>query len=163
MGQFSLPLPPRSLLARELILAAGMLVLAVCVAPLAHSFGGWPGVGAELIALGICWLPFSAALSISYILGGPAHALPATLLAMAIRTGVPLLFLIPLHLCGGLDRNGLLYYVLTFYLAGLMLETWLSLPRPAEASGHDQSHSGPADRTDADGVTEIIEGGSQSA
>jgi len=159
MGQSSLPLPPQSLLARELILGAAMLALAACGAPLAHSFGGWPGVWAELIALGLCWLPFSAALSVSYILGAPAHALPGTLLAMAIRTGLPLLLLIPLHLSGGLDRNGLLYYVLTFYFAGLMLETWLSLPRSAETPGHARSDSRPAGRKDA----KIPEGGSQSA
>ncbi len=126
--------PPQSLWARESILAGVLIALAAVLAPIAHSLGGRAGLGAEWLGLGVCLPAFAIALAVSHWSRDSGQPLAGLLLAMGFRTGVPLLLLMLLHLRGGLDSDGLLYYALTFYFVALALETWLSLPRSVPSS-----------------------------
>jgi len=123
---------PQSLLARELILVGGLVVLAIGLAPWAYSRGQEAGLRAEASALALCLLPFAAALAVSHWARQSHRVLVGMVLAMTLRTGFPLVLLIALHHHGGLDRDGLLYYVLTFYFVALLIETPLSLSRSVQ-------------------------------
>lgn len=67
----------------------------------------------------------------------PASAWGAVLLALAARSGLPLLLLMVVHLHGGLWSPGLIYYFVGFYLVLLLAQTILVLPVAARISGSD--------------------------
>jgi len=103
------------------------LVLVLCagvVLPVAWWLDGAQGLRASALGGVFCFLGGGAALLVGELLRGPQQVLPHTLATMFLRTSVPLALCAAVYLRrGALADTGLAYYVLTFYLCTLMLET----------------------------------------
>ena len=122
-------LPQRSLAVRAAVLGMAVLLVAAGLAPVAGVRSGWAGLCAAGAAAAVCLIGAVAALAISHVLRGPAFVLPALLLGMMVRMGLPLaLALIYQFWGGGLADAGFLVYLLVFYPVTLTVETILSLP-----------------------------------
>ena len=134
---------PRSQSTGQVYLALGMLL----VFALAGSIGFYCSKGpstlaAAALAGSVCWLGAALAVWIHARLSTPQWAILALGLAMFARMGLPMMLLVCLFFCrGGLDKSEVIYYVLVFYFAALVLDTWLAIPKrrlpspPAARSG----------------------------
>lgn len=130
MKTFLAELAQRSLAVRTAALVLAVLAIAAGLLPIAGTLHGWAGAGAVALAGVVCLAGASAALVISSILRGPHFVLPAMLLGMLIRMGLPLSLALIVHFRGGpLAESGFLVYLLVFYPVTLTVETILSLPR----------------------------------
>jgi hypothetical protein len=119
----------RSVALRGVILALVVLAALGAATPIAIRLGGLPALGAAAIAAALCLAGSAAALLIIDRFRTPGSALVALWIGMAVRTGVPFLVGVPIHLHGGpLAQAGLLWYLLLFYLVVLVAGTFLSLP-----------------------------------
>jgi hypothetical protein len=125
---------------REAILAVSLLLLWAVVAPLAYGLAGIAGLAAAAASAAVCLAAFSMALALSHVLRDPALATAAVVLAMATRTGIPLLFALATRLHGGVCwEAGAIYYLMVFYLAALAVELPLSLPRQRPVASASQN------------------------
>ena len=114
------------------LMVLGIVVLAgyTLAAPVAIHLGGSVALAAAALAGGLCLAGAAAAVVIADRLRGPSGALAALWLGMALRTGVPFVVGIAVHLHGGpLAQAGLLWYLVVFYLVSLAVGTFLALPR----------------------------------
>jgi len=130
MRSWYLQLRRGSLALRETALLLALLLAWLVVAPLSFWLHG--GLGLATAALGalVCRAAAAAALAIGELAGLSAGSIVGLLSAMALRTGVPLLFAIMMQFHGGVLKGAVLvYYVVLFYLAALAVEVPLSLPR----------------------------------
>ncbi len=119
-----------SLAIRELTLLLALATAWVLVAPVSFWLGGMPGIAAAAMAAVVCLVGAAAALAIGELSEPSAGPLVGLLLAMAVRSGFPLLFAVMMQLHGGvLKATGLVYHVVLFYLLALAVEVPLSLPR----------------------------------
>jgi hypothetical protein len=90
---------------------------------------------ASAVAAAIVWLAGSAALGIVASAKTPAQRLNAVLLAMLVRLALPMVAVVALSRSQNqLADNGLAGLIVVHYLAGLLLETWLSLRLASVAS-----------------------------
>jgi len=120
---------------RLAVLAGVMIGLYLALLPTAYALWGLAGIYGESVAAGVCLCAAALALALSERWRSPSRAMVGMLLSMTIRTGLPLLAALGLHLRGGLDKAGTVYYLLMFYLVGLGVETALGLP-PHEPAGN---------------------------
>lgn len=128
------------LAARIALLVSAGAASCVLALPVAFLCSGWAGIGAAAAAAVVCLGGAVAALTVSHCLRGPQYALPAMLLAMGPRMGVPLAVALACHLHGGaLADAGLVYYLLAFYPITLLVETVLSLPRAPRIQGRSKA------------------------
>jgi len=119
----------RGLAFRGGVLGVAVAALAAVLLPVAGLVGGRAGVAAAATAAAVCSAGAATALGISYLLRGPGLALPALLLGMTARTGLPLIVAVAIQFrAGPLAEAGFLYYLLVFYPVTLVVETVLSLP-----------------------------------
>jgi hypothetical protein len=115
---------------RELTLLLALVSAWVLVAPLSFWLGGMLGIAAAAMAAAVCLAAAAAALAIGELSELSSGPMVGLLLAMAVRSGFPLLFAVVVHLHGGvLKAAGLVYDVVLFYLLALAVEVPLSLPR----------------------------------
>ena len=78
----------------------------------------------------------AAVLAIGELSASSTGPVVGLLLAMAMRTGVPLLFVMLIQLHGGVLKGaGLVYYVVLFYLLSLGVEVPLSIARGNQRPG----------------------------
>jgi hypothetical protein len=121
----------RSVVNRLALLGVVMLAAYAAAAPVAIHLGGFMALAAATLAGGLCLAGTAAALAIADRMRGPGGVLAALWLGMALRTGVPFVIGIAIHLHGGpLAQAGLLCYLLIFYPITLAVGTILSLPPP---------------------------------
>lgn len=142
----------RSLSRRECLLAVVMVGLFLLVAVVAYWQRGWVGVMQAAIGCLACWGASAAALAVSALLTQPGTAYQAMLIAMFVRTGVPLVAALAFHLHGGLDNRPAIYYLVVFYCAALGTEIPLSLAdlqgrRPLRSDAQERSDRLPDQRT----------------
>jgi hypothetical protein len=129
MRPWYLQLRAGTLALRETVLSSALLVAWLVVAPLSFWLHGVLGLAAASLAAVVCLTGAAAALAIGELSGALAGPLVGLLLAMGMRTGVPLLFVVVLQLTGGVLKGaGLVYYVVLFYVLALGVEVPLSLP-----------------------------------
>jgi hypothetical protein len=115
---------------REGILALGMAVLCLLVAPVAYGLDAAPGLLAAALAWAVCWLGSAIALAISSAFRHPLLAFYGLGLAMMVRTGLPLAFALMIRLLGNIPfERSLIGYLMVFYLVAMAIEIPLSLPR----------------------------------
>jgi len=120
-----------SLAVRELVLAGAMILAWGVLAPVAYHLGGWGSVAMAALAAGVCLIGTALALAASHLLlsRGPVYGLVGFLVSITLRTGLPIVLLMVVHLQDGLqNRVSIVYYLLFFYLFALTIETFLSLP-----------------------------------
>ena len=112
------------------MLAISMVLVYLLAAPVAYWLGGAASLLAATVAGAVCLLASALALALSTLLRQPVLAFYGLVLAMAVRTGIPLLcaLVIRVHETPLLER-GFFYYLVVFYLVALGIETSLSLPR----------------------------------
>jgi hypothetical protein len=119
----------RGLSVRLATLAIVVLVAYAITAPVAARLGGSVGLVAAAIAAVLCLLGAAAALAIGDRFRRSGEILAALWVGTALRTGIPFVAGMPIHLHGGsLAQAGLLWYLLGFYLVVLATGTILSLP-----------------------------------
>ena len=110
----------------------------------------WLGVGASLLAAGVCWLAATAALVITATLRGPEAAVQGMLLAMLFRLGLPMAAALLLGTQRGpLSEANLLILILVYYLIALATETPLALRFVNHNPPASSSDAGPAKPTKA--------------
>jgi len=118
----------RGVAAQSAVLVLALLVAYVVVAPVAGSFGGRRGLATSAAAAGFCLLGAGSAWIATRRFSHPSHALLRLLIAIPLRTGLPLVLGLMYHLRGGvLAEAGVLVYLLAFYPVTLGVETILSL------------------------------------
>ncbi|MBN2024244.1 MAG: hypothetical protein JW809_15785 [Pirellulales bacterium] len=138
----------RSFGVRSLILAAALAACFALVSPVAWGLGGLRGLAASGLAAGCCLLGSWLALAVGEPFRRRRQILPAMLLGMVFRMGIPLLFGLAVHLRGGpLVHGGFLYYLVLFFEVALITEIVLSLPPPAPPGA---SGDADEDRQDCD-------------
>ncbi len=119
-----------SLALREAVLLLALWIAWLVVAPVSFWLHGSLGLAAAALAAVVCLAAAAAALAIGELSGLSAGSIVGLLSAMAMRTGVPLMFVMLIQLHGGvLKGTGLVYYVVLFYLLALGVEVPLSFPR----------------------------------
>ena len=97
------------------------------VAYFAHLRTGTQGVAAAAVATVVCWLASTAALVVTSLFRG-SRAVVGILVAMSLRTGVPLIMAILLAKSSRwLAEGGVFGAIVIFYLLTLIVETLLSL------------------------------------
>jgi hypothetical protein len=134
MRVFLAALRTRGLLTSQITLVLSVLVAyaAVCV-PARLMSGPW-GFAAAAVVAASCWGGAAAGLAASRVLARGGAGLAGLLVGMGLRMGIPLVFVVVLHLSGGpLVEAGMEYYFLVFYPLTLAVGTALSLPLPATA------------------------------
>jgi hypothetical protein len=121
----------------RLSLLSALLALAwVLVSPFAYELGGPDALFASGVAAGVCWIGAAAALALASFF--PAGSLPAMGVAMLVRMLLPLALGVTLHLqVPQLARDGMIFYLLVFYLVALATETALAV---AQISSANHSH-----------------------
>ncbi len=102
----------------------------------AFALGGAAGLSAATLALGICWIGAVAALAIASLL--PSGSIYATGVAMLLRMFLTLGLGVTLHVqLPRLATNGMIFYLLGFYLVALAIETALAVAQVSTDS-HSQ-------------------------
>ena len=142
MGDIQNPTPALTPVARPLralaVLAGVLTALGVVVAPLAYLLGGGQGLAAAALAWAVALAGGLAALVVSLTLRHPKLVVQQTLLAMGLRTALPLAICLVLIVRESpLVEAGVVYYVLLFYLTALTVDTLLllvAIPRAAARS-----------------------------
>jgi len=136
-----------SFVARQLLLVATMAVVALVIVPWAYLQAGWSGLVTALVAGGVCCVCSCVCLGLFEILRKRQQVLEAMLAGMILRMGLPLGLCLLARaagqgvwkdtLFGEMSRAGLIYYVLSFYLATLAAETLLvvAVTQNPEAGG----------------------------
>jgi hypothetical protein len=122
---------------RQFALALVMtLVFAVAGSIGFYCSKGSSTLAAAALAGSVCWLGAALAVWIHARLSTPQWAILALGLSMLTRMGLPMILLVCLFFYrGGLDKSQVIYYVLVFYFAALVLDTWLAIPkRPPPSS-----------------------------
>ena len=105
------------LLRRSLVLTLALLLAFV---PLAS------GIFTAGVALFVCFACGLLSMLVTDPLRQPKSALQHLLLSTGIRTGIPLVLLMVIYLRPGpMTEAGFVYYLLTFYLVSLLVETGL--------------------------------------
>jgi hypothetical protein len=90
---------------------------------------------ASALAAAVVWLAGSTALGIVASAKTPPQRLNAVLLAMLVRLALPMVAVVALSRSQNqLADNGVAGLIVVHYLAGLLLETWLSLRLASVAS-----------------------------
>ncbi|MGA2034335.1 MAG: hypothetical protein ABSG68_18980 [Thermoguttaceae bacterium] len=118
----------QSLYARIVVLGLVLLVAGLAVAPVAGALHGSAAIWACALAAAVCYLGGASALAASHVLKGPQRVLYGMLLAVVLRTGLPLALAVACQICcPPLGNGGIMYYLLVFYPLGLITEIWLSL------------------------------------
>ena len=115
--------------------------LAVCwtvnyalVGPFAFWLGGWRWLAISGAAGLACYGSSIAAVLISALLRGPDAPLLRLGVGIALRTGVPLVFMLAVYLQSGRETaKDVAIYLLAFYPVVLLVHTVLSLPRDDRA------------------------------
>ncbi len=114
---------------RVLILLAVVVVLWICSLSIALPTAGANGVVATSIAAIICLFGGASALIISEVLRGPVLMAYGVVGGMLIRMAIPLGMLLVFRFqTPHLMDAGLIYYLLVFYMATLLMETLWALP-----------------------------------
>jgi len=118
---------------RSLVLAAVMAACYVAISPVAWGLGGLGGLRAAGAAAGCCFSGAFLALAAGEPFRRRRKLLPAMLVGMVFRMGIPLAFGLGVHLRGGpLVDAGFLYYLVLFFEVALITEIGLSFPPPAK-------------------------------
>jgi hypothetical protein len=108
----------------------------ILVVPFAYELRGNDALFASAVADGVCWIGAAAALAFASFF--PAGSLPALGVAMLVRMLLPLALGVTLHLqVPQLASDGMIYYLLAFYLIALAAETALAV---AQISTANHSH-----------------------
>jgi hypothetical protein len=116
-----------------LMLLACISVVALVLAPVALKNQGTGGFGGLAAAAGICLLAGFAAEAISTFLARSGTPLAAAIVGMGVRMLPPLALCMVLAASGQSGRAHLAFicYLLAFYFATLVMETWLAVQRVA--------------------------------
>jgi hypothetical protein len=114
------------LLARLALLTGALAAAWGAIAPIAFALRGAAGISAATLALGVCWIGAAAALAIaSFLPGGSVHA---TGVAMLLRMFLTLGLGVTLHVqMPALAANGMIFYLIGFYMVALAIETALAV------------------------------------
>jgi hypothetical protein len=113
-------------LARLSLLSAILVLAWILVAPFAYELRGTDALEASGVAAGVCWIGAVAALALASFF--PAGSLPAMGVAMLVRMLLPLALGVTLHLqVPRLATDGMIFYLLAFYLVALAAETALAV------------------------------------
>jgi len=118
------------------MLIACIFGVALALMPIAMRQTGSGGPPGLAIAAGICLVSGLAAESLSHFLTRVKSPLAGQLSGMTIRMFLPLSVCLMLALAGFSGRENLAFvcYLLAFYIATLVLETWLAVKRVAVPS-----------------------------
>jgi hypothetical protein len=118
------------------MLAACISAVALVLMPVAIRQTGSGGPLGLAIAAGICLFSGLGAECLSHVLTRVSSPLAGQLSGMLIRMFLPLFVCLVLALQGFSGRENLAFicYLLAFYVATLVLETWLAVKRVAEPS-----------------------------
>jgi hypothetical protein len=134
-----------SLLFRTAVLGLVPLPVLLAIAPIAVHYAGIAGLAAAAVAAVLCLAGACPALVICNRLRKPNEALAGLLAGTLVRMGVPLMFGLAIHFCGGpLAEAGLIYYLLIFYLVTLAAGTVLALPVKPKPATRRKTSSGTA-------------------
>jgi hypothetical protein len=120
---------------RRLSLAAQLAAVSATVAgawlltaPVAYTISGADGLLAAAVAAGVCWFGAALALATSRLFHGPSATLYAMAIGMMARTFLPLALGIVLQLnVPVLAHNGMIFYLLIFYVVAMAVETTLTV------------------------------------
>jgi predicted permease len=117
-----------------LALIACVFAVALALLPIAAHQSGEAGLRALGAAAGICLISGLAAESLSHYLTRISSPLAGQLSGMLIRMFMPLGVCLVLALAGisGRENLGFVCYLLAFYIAMLVVETWLAVKRVAQ-------------------------------
>ncbi len=146
-------------------IAAAPLALLVCFAllgPISFHLAGSSGLLASALAAGLCALCYALAALVGSVLDEPDQLIARVLLSMLIRMGVPLAFCFVLYFRPGpLTQAGFVYYLLAFYMAGLLVDTLFSVVQLNRTKGGQSKRLPGADRSavnqiDANGVVKLF-------
>jgi len=119
----------RGLAGRAVVLLTAVVLVYAAAAPILVAFRGRIAMFVAAAAAIPCLLGAGLALLIAEWLRGSKHVSAIAWAPIPLRTGVPLLCGLVVHLHGGpLAEAGFLYYLLIFYPVTLTVETILSLP-----------------------------------
>ncbi len=113
-----------------------MVIIFPAFAYYGHAQNGRAGILAAAAAGVVCWMGAVLALTLTALFRGTPMAIHGTLLSMIFRVGLPMLAGISLSNMGGtLAEGGVFGLIVGYYLAGLVVETLLSLRVVAAADG----------------------------
>ncbi len=108
------------------MLAGSSVVVTLVVMPIAAVHSGWSGTATALFAWFVCLGPGLFSLGLVKSCREPQAAAQMALIGILPRIGVPLAVLMVVYFQGGvLVENGLVYYILVYYFANLIVETGL--------------------------------------
>lgn len=114
--------------ARVGVLVACLVAALLAIAPVAWLIAGLQGVAVALAVWAVSLACNLAALFAGLIFRGPQKVLLHVAFGMALRTGIPLLFVMLLVMHGRpLVDAGAVYYLLSFYFVGLLSETLMTV------------------------------------
>jgi hypothetical protein len=117
------------------LLALFLAAVSAAAGAVAARRYGNGALAASAVAAAIVWLAGSAALGIVASAKTPPQRLNAVLLAMLVRLALPMVAVVALSRSQNqLADNGVAGLIVVHYLAGLLLETWLSLRLASVAS-----------------------------
>ena len=116
-----------------LMLVACLSVVALALLPVAMSGTGSSGLAGLAVAAGVCLLAGFAAEGLSTFLANSGTPLAAAMVGMGVRMLPPLVLCVALAATGQSGREHLHFicYLLAFYFATLVIETWLAVKRVA--------------------------------
>lgn len=113
---------------RFVLLALTLTVALAVVLPVSFSWVGMGACRAGIVAAMVVWFSSALALGIGDWLRGRGQVMASLLLGMAVRMLLPLAACVLVQLNGGaLADAGFVYFVLTFYLIALPLDTLLAI------------------------------------
>jgi hypothetical protein len=119
-----------------LMLLACISVVALALIPIAWRGAGTGGLAGLAVAAGICLVAGLAAEAISTFLAHSGVPLAGAMVGMGVRMLPPLMLCVALAASGQSGRQHLPFicYLLAFYFATLVMETWLAVKRISHAS-----------------------------
>src|SRR4051812_25615576 len=119
-----------------LMLVACTSVVALALAPIALRNEGSGSLAGLAVAAGVCLLAGFAAEGVSTFLASSGTPLAAAMVGMGMRMLPPLILCVALAATGQSGREHLAFivYLLAFYFATLVMETWLAVKRVASIS-----------------------------
>src|SRR4051794_38071256 len=129
-----------SLPAQAGLTSALMCGLWIALAPVAYQVSGAMGLVAEALGGGLCLFGALLGLAVGAAFPGSSGVLKRMFFAMLTRTVVPLMAGVALHLkSSDLARAGLIYYLLIFYMATLVIETTMLLAQVSRTHSSEKS------------------------
>ncbi|MEX2114398.1 MAG: hypothetical protein WD845_14485 [Pirellulales bacterium] len=124
------------LFARLALLSAILAAAYAVAAPFAYGIRASAGLWAAAVACGVCWVGAAAALALASLF--PRGSVHGTGVAMLVRMFLPLALGVTLHVqVPALAKDGMIYYLLGFYLVALAAETALAVAQVSSGS-HSQ-------------------------